>query len=149
MNSSLRNSLPPIKIQGVEVRQDGEVVRIELPGNRLFEPGGARILPDGLRLIDDVSRQIAQTYPNQMIGIEGHTSNDPIAAGRWSGQHQLSVAMAMAVSDQISGRGVVPAKQLFLAGHGANHPVASNATQAGKDRNHRVELVVYPEKPTN
>jgi chemotaxis protein MotB len=149
VNSSLKNSLPPLRIQGVEVRQDVDVIRVELPGNRLFEPGGARLLPDGLRLIDEVSRQIAQTYPDQMIGVEGHTSSDPVQAGRWSGQHQLSVAMALAVSDQISGRGILPARQLFLAGHGANHPIASNATQAGKDRNYRVELVVYPEKPKN
>jgi flagellar motor protein MotB len=148
VNSSLKNSLPPLQIQGVEVRQDADVIRVELPGNRLFEPGGARLLPDGLRLIDEVARKLGQTYPDQMIGVEGHTSSDPIPAGRWTGHHQLSVAMAMAVSDQISGRGIVAARQLFLAGHGANHPVASNATQAGKDRNYRVELVVYPEKPT-
>jgi outer membrane protein OmpA-like peptidoglycan-associated protein len=38
--------------------------------------------------------------------------------------------------------------QLFLAGHGPNHPVVSNATPAGKDRNRRVELVIYPERAT-
>ena len=30
--------------------------------------------------------------------------------------------------------------QLFIVGQGANHPVVSNATPAGKDRNQRVEL---------
>ena len=146
-NNSLKNSLPPIKIQGVEVRQDGDVVRIELPGRRLFEPGGARLLSEGTRLIDDVAGQVARAYPDQIIGVEGHTSNDPVPAGRWSGHHQLSVGMAIAVYDQIAGRAQMAPGQLFLVGHGANHPVASNATDAGRDRNFRVELVVYPEKP--
>ena len=34
----------------------------------------------------------------------------------------------------------------FVVGHGSNHPVVSNATPAGKERNRRVELVVYPEQ---
>lgn len=147
-NSSLKSSLPPINIQGVQVRQDGDVVRIELPGRRLFEPGGARLTPEGARLIDDVIGQVAQTYPSQLIGIEGHTSNDPIPAGRWSGPHQLSVGMAMAAYDQVASKGRIPAAQMFVVGHGSNHPVASSATDAGRDRNFRVEIVVYPERPS-
>ncbi|MCE9604816.1 MAG: OmpA family protein [Planctomycetia bacterium] len=145
-NSSLKNTLPPIKIQGVEVRQDGDVVRVELPGNRIFEPGTARLQPEGSRLIDDVMIQVLRTYPEQIIGVEGHTSNDPVPVGRWASQHQLSTGMAMAVYDQLTARGQTSAGQLFIVGHGANHPAASNATPAGRERNLRVELVIYPEK---
>ena len=35
---------------------------------------------------------------------------------------------------------------LLIVGHGSTHPVVSNATSAGKARNARVEVVVYPEK---
>lgn len=146
-NNSLRASLPVIRIQGVEVREDGDVVRIELPGNRLFEPGTARLLPEAVRLIDDVAAQVARTYPEQIIGVEGHTSTDPVPAGRWASHHQLSTGMAMAVYDQLMGKGQFGTARLFIVGHGANHPAASNATQPGRDRNLRVELVVYPEKP--
>ena len=37
-------------------------------------------------------------------------------------------------------------KQLFLVAHGTNHPLVSNATAAGRSRNRRVELVVYPDR---
>lgn len=146
-NSSLKSSLPPIQIQGVEVRQDGDVVRVELPAGRLFEAGSARLTTEGQRLIDDVAAQVMRAYPEQVVGVEGHTSSDPVQQGRWSSQHQLSVAMAMAVHDQINARTHVNPSQLLLVGHGANHPVVSNATQPGRDRNYRVELVVYPDKP--
>ncbi len=146
-NNSLRASLPTIRIQGVEVREDGEVVRIELPANRLFEPGTARLTPEGTRLIDDVAAQVLRTYPEQIIGIEGNTSTDPVPAGRWASHHQLSTGMAMAVYDQLMARGQFGAARLFIVGHGSNHPAASNATQPGRDRNQRVELVVYPDKP--
>jgi outer membrane protein OmpA-like peptidoglycan-associated protein len=36
--------------------------------------------------------------------------------------------------------------QLFIVAHGANHPLVSNATAAGRSRNRRMELVVYPER---
>ena len=94
-----------------------------------------------------MTAQVLRTYPEQVIGVEGHTSNDPVPTGRWASQHQLSVGMAMAVYDQVTTRTQVNPSQLFIVGHGSNHPVVSNATQAGRDRNLRVELVVYPERP--
>jgi outer membrane protein OmpA-like peptidoglycan-associated protein len=36
--------------------------------------------------------------------------------------------------------------QLFLVAHGGNHPLVSNATAAGRARNRRVEIVIYPER---
>lgn len=147
-NNSLKNVLPVIRIQGVEVREDGDVIRIELPGARLFEPGTARLTAEGSRLIEDVSANVQRSYPEQIIGVEGHTSSDPVPTGRWASQHQLSTGMAMAVYDQLMARGGFGPSRLFIVGHGANHPAASNATPAGRERNLRVELVVYPEKAT-
>ena len=40
----------------------------------------------------------------------------------------------------------MPESQMFVIGHGANHPIASNASDQGKARNRRVEFVVYPER---
>ena len=39
----------------------------------------------------------------------------------------------------------MPARQLFVVGHGGSHPVVSNATDAGRARNRRIEVVIYPE----
>ena len=42
-NNSFLQTLPAINIAGVFVRRDGDVIRIELPGSRLFESGSARL----------------------------------------------------------------------------------------------------------
>jgi flagellar motor protein MotB len=145
-NTTRRGGLEEIDIPGVEVRTDGDVVRIELPGARLFEPGSARLQAGAGDLIDSVTRIVVQNYPQQIIGIEGHTSADAMpAGGAWQSNHQLSSGQAMAVYDHMVTRGRVPAVQLVVVGHGSNHPVVSNATVAGKERNRRVELVIYPE----
>jgi flagellar motor protein MotB len=147
-NNSLEKSLPVINLPGVEVRQDGDVVRIELPADRLFNPGTAQIRQDSTPMLDTVAAEIQRTYPNQIIGVEGHTDSDPPQQGTWQSNHQLSTARAGAVLDYLAGRSHMRPQQLFVVGHGGNHPVVSNATPQGKTRNRRVELVVYPEQWT-
>ena len=144
-NSSLHSQLPAIQIPGIQVRPDGDVVRIELPSSRLFSPGTARLLPEAGHLLDTVAADIARLYPDQKVGVEGHTDNDPGSAGRWMNNHQLSVGEAMAVYDYLTLRSRLKANQMFVVGHGPNHPVVSNGTEAGKERNRRVELVIYPD----
>jgi flagellar motor protein MotB len=145
-NNSLRSQLPAIEIPGIQVRPDNDVVRIELPSGRLFAPGTARLLPEAGPLLDTVSADIVRLYPDQIVGIEGHTDSDPSSAGRWMNNHQLSVGEAMAVYDYFSLRSRLRSNQMFVVGHGPNHPVVSNGTPAGRDRNKRVELVIYPEQ---
>ena len=52
---------------------------------------------------------------------------------------------ALAVFDILTRRNHLPARQLFVMGLGANHPRASNATDAGRAKNRRIELVIYPQ----
>jgi chemotaxis protein MotB len=147
-NNSFLETLPAANIPEVQVRRDGDVIRIELPGSRLFDFAGARLRPGSNRLIMDVAAEIMRAYPEQIIGVEGHTDSDALHGGPWRDNHELSIARATAVYDVLVNQSQINPAQLFLAGHGPNHPVVSNATPAGKDRNRRVELVIYPEHAT-
>ncbi len=145
-NSSLRRNLPVIDIPGVEVRQDGDVVRIELPADRLFDASGVRLRAEAAQWIEAAAAEIERTSPGQYVGVEGHTDNSPPPSGSYMSPHQYTVAQATVVFDYLTTRTRLRPNQLFLVGHGNNHPVVSNATAAGKTRNRRVELVVYPER---
>jgi chemotaxis protein MotB len=148
-NNSLEKNLPALNLPGVEVRSDGDVVRVELPAARLFQPGAAVLQPVAGTLIDSVAIEIARAFPDHRIGVEGHTDNDFIRTPGVGDHTQLSTARAAAVYQYLLSRGQIPSQQMFVVGHGANNPVVSNATAAGKARNSRVELVVYPEKITD
>ena len=145
-NSSLSQNLPALNLPGVEVRQDGDVVRVELSADRLFDPGSARLRQDAGPLLDAAAAEIQRAYPQQIIGVEGHADNDPPPQPQWLSPHQFTMARAMAVFDYLTTRTQMKPNQLFLVGHGGNHPVVSNATEQGKMRNRRVELVVYPDR---
>ncbi len=145
-NNSFLQTMPTINIPGVFVRRDGDVIRVELPSQSLFETGTARLRPGAVNLITDATAEVIRTYPDQIVGVEGHTDTDPVAGNQWRSNHELSVARAMTVYDVLVNRTRLQGDQLFVVGHGSNHPVVSNATPEGKQRNRRVELVVYPER---
>lgn len=144
-NNSYLRTLPTINLPEVNVRRDGDVIRVELPAHLLFQPGTAQLRQEGVQMLSTVANELARDYSRQTIGVEGHTDSDPIQGGVWRNNNHLSVARATAVYDTLVQHTRLQAKQLFVVGHGANHPAASNATPAGKLRNARIDLVVYPE----
>ncbi len=146
-NSSFQQALRKIEIQGLEVRQDGDVLRVHLPADQLFPPGSAQIVGSAFPVLDQAAAEIARNYPRQRIVIEGHTDSTPLPSG--VSPHQLAAAQAIAVFDQLTRRNRLPARQFSVTALGPNHPRESNATQAGQARNRRVELVIQPETYEN
>ncbi len=145
-NNSLLRNLPAINLPDVHVRRDGDVIRVALPGHRLFESGSARLRGEAAKIVLDAASEILRMYPRQIVSIEGHTDSDPITGTQWRNNHELSVGRAMAIHDLLINRTRYESAQLYVAGHGANCPLASNATLDGKKRNRRVELVVHPQR---
>lgn len=144
-NNSLLADLPQFSNPDLRVRRDGDVIRVEIPADLLFEPGESRLRPGASEAIRTTTLDLLRTYPQQMLGIEGHTAPTP-PGGRWRSNHELSTVWALVVQDVLIQQAGVRPEQLFVAGHGANHPVVSNATSEGQQRNRRIELVVYPER---
>ena len=110
--------------------------------DRLFEPEHGPTSPRRSRgTIDAVAAEPrAEPYPDQIIAASRDTpTTRQSSATQFSSPNQYTVNQAMAVFDYLSGRSRLKPNQLFLVGHGANHPVVSNATAAGQARNRRVE----------
>ena len=133
-NNSVRQSLSTIDIPGLEMRQDQDVIRIEMPADELFQAGTVQLSSTAYTYLDRVADAIARNYPRQRIAIEGHTDSAPTFVGTTTTTHQLSCMQALAVFDILTRRNHLPARQLFVMGMGANHPRASNATDAGRAR---------------
>jgi len=142
-NNSTRGSLRVIEIPGLNVRQEGNTIRIQLPSDQLFAAGTSQMVGSAFPILDQVANEIARNYPKQLIGIEGHTDGSPVFGG--TSNHQLAAAQAMAVFDQFTRRNRLPPGQFFVSAQGSNRPLSPNATQAGRAQNRRVELVVSSE----
>lgn len=144
-NNSLLRDLAVQHLPGVHVRQDVDLIRIELPSDQLFQTGTTTLRPGGAELVRAAVADVARHYPGHIVGIEGHTDGGSLAPSQAGGQIPLTVSQAAVVYDLIARERRIAQEQLFVVGHGSNHPVVSNATEAGRTRNRRIELVVYPE----
>jgi len=136
-------ALPIARIQGADVVQDGDLVRIRLESAQLFGPGRAELKPEVSATLDRIAQALKSEYSGRLVGIEGHTDSDPITKSKWKNNHELSVARSVAVFEALKRRGV-PESQLYVSGYGPNHPLAASNSKQSKSQNRRVEIVVYP-----
>ena len=141
-NTNASTTLSAVEIPGLEVRQEADVIRIEIPSEKLFQPVTPQLIAAAYPVLDQVASVITRNYPNQIIGIEGHTDASILATPNLN-PHQLTGYQAMAVLDVFVGRNGIPAQQLFAVAHGTNHPRVANATN--RTANRRIEIVIYPE----
>jgi flagellar motor protein MotB len=148
-NNSMLKNLKVGDLPGVQVHQDGDQLRVEIPADQLFMPGSPFLKDDAKQALVSIATDLRQNFPEHIIGIEGHTDDSPTHSQQFPSNHHLSAAQALAVYNAVIEQGTLPAVQLFVIGHGGNHAVVSNATDAGKARNRRIEFVVYPERVAN
>ncbi|GAA4050697.1 hypothetical protein GCM10022409_41800 [Hymenobacter glaciei] len=80
--------------------------------------------------------KLLQASPALRLSVEGHTDN----AGKPAHNQALSEARAREVVRTITTQGIA-ADRLQAAGFGQSHPLADNATDEGRAKNRRVELV--------
>lgn len=143
-NSSIKRSLPMIKLPRFETKQVDNVIRVTVPADQLFEANVARLRPGAGKMLHELSAELRRLYPNQFIGIEGHTDQRP-GLSTYRNPHELSVAWSVAVYDAMIHYGGMPSAQLFIVGYGQNRPKYSNGNTGIEPRNRRVEFVIYPE----
>jgi chemotaxis protein MotB len=143
-----------IKRGEIFVEERGSDLVIDVSDKVLFDTGQTEINDRG----KDVLKQVAVTLrrmPRRMFQVGGHTDAEPIVSQEVRDQYptnwELSTARATKVVRFLSEKCGVPGSQLVAAGFARYRPVASNATEAGKRRNRRIEIAllkaVHPKEP--
>jgi len=131
------------KVQTI-IERRGLVVRV-LTDNLLFESGSATLQPGADQLLDEVA-QLLNLDPSHPITVEGHTDNQPIATAQFPSNWELSTTRATNVVRFLISRSV-NRYRLGAVGYADLHPIASNATAAGRAKNRRVEIVLMRLNP--
>jgi outer membrane protein OmpA-like peptidoglycan-associated protein len=108
-------------------------------GDVLFEFDRAELLPGAYRTIDKLV-SFLKKYPERNVLIEGHT--DSIGTADYN--LDLSQRRADAVRVALVERDI-SLSRISTKGYGKRYPVASNDTEAGRQRNRRVEIVILDE----
>ncbi|MDY7229571.1 OmpA family protein [Hyalangium rubrum] len=112
--------------------------RIKLTDTIHFDYNKATIQPRSYPLLDKVAR-ILVTHPEILrVTIEGHTSGE----GPADYNRKLSQRRSEAVREYLLGQGVA-LERMEPKGFGEDRPVQSNATEAGRVANRRVEFITH------
>jgi chemotaxis protein MotB len=108
----------------------------------LFPSGEDEIAKDfypGIQKITDALKQV----PNP-VRLEGHTDSVPIHNFRFKSNWDLSAARSIALLELFVSSGM-PRERLSIAGYADTAPVDNNETEAGRQRNRRVDMVILNE----
>ncbi|HET7925330.1 MAG TPA: flagellar motor protein MotD, partial [Rhodanobacteraceae bacterium] len=134
---------PLIDRQLMVVRRHRMNLEVEIRADVLFPSGVANLSPQALPPLRDIAGILAG-FSNP-LRVEGHTDDVPIATAEFPSNWELSAARAGSVARLFSDHGV-DSGRIAIFGWGDTHPVASNATAEGRNRNRRIAIVVLGDR---
>jgi outer membrane protein OmpA-like peptidoglycan-associated protein len=124
------------KVPGAIVTREGEGLVVTFASGLLFDFDSDNLRPESKRNLDSLAKSLASFGDSNLL-LVGHTDS----VGTASYNLDLSRRRAAAVADYLTARGV-PAARLATSGRGETDPVAPNDTDADRQLNRRVEVVV-------
>jgi outer membrane protein OmpA-like peptidoglycan-associated protein len=127
------------RIPGFDVSRSGDRLIVAIPNTILFDFDSYDLRYEARRDLEQVA-DILVRYPYTTITVAGHT--DSIGDGHYN--QRLSEYRAQSVTNYLISRGV-QSYRISAVGYGETRPIASNATEAGRQRNRRVELDIRPD----
>jgi chemotaxis protein MotB len=133
----------------VEISQlKNQMTVIKLTSEVLFSSGSAQIKPAGQKVLSIIAESL-NAYPDRAVSVEGHTDNIPIRNTHYTSNWELSAARGLAAVDYFQRNAQVDPGRLKVVGYGQYHPVSSNETAAGRERNRRIEIRILPPQAAN
>jgi len=130
----------------VKVQREGDRVVLVISSTVLFASGSVAIKSQGNNLLAKVAR-VLRRYTNREVQVHGHTDNVRISerlAERWETNWELSAGRATRVLRYLVEVGNLDPRRASAAGLGEFRPIADNATPEGREKNRRIEIVIFP-----
>ncbi len=118
--------------------KDGKVY-VAMEEKLLFKTGSSSIDKRGKEAIIKLGKILEKNTDTEIL-IEGHTDNVGPDKYNW----KLSTERALSVVDILTQNTGISPSRITASGRGMHKPVASNKTDAGKQKNRRIEIILVP-----
>lgn len=128
------------EIEGATVTRVGEGIVVTFDSGILFDFDQSQLRAAAQANLRELAENLRQ-YDRTDVLILGHTDS----TGPASYNQTLSERRAMAAANYVQSLGVA-SERISTRGMGENDPVASNDTEAGRQLNRRVEVVIYADE---
>ncbi|EZH83611.1 OmpA family protein [Ectopseudomonas composti] len=123
---------------GVQVQRNGDDLKLIMPGNITFGSNSADISSSFYPTLNSLVL-VFKEFNKNGVNIVGHTDS----TGSQELNQSLSQRRAQSVANYLTANGV-PGQRISAYGAGPSQPIASNATDAGRAQNRRVEINLRP-----
>lgn len=123
---------------GVQVQRNGDDLKLIMPGNITFASNSADISSSFYPTLNSLVL-VFKEFNKNGVNIVGHTDS----TGSQELNQSLSQRRAQSVANYLTANGV-PGQRISAYGAGPSQPIASNATDAGRAQNRRVEINLRP-----
>ena len=143
LTNNLTRSLSKEELKEVDVQVLKGVVYISLADNMLHKSGSYEINARAAETLSKIAK-IIKDYKDYDVLIEGNTDNVPIKKQNIRNNWDLSTLRASSVVQALQNDYGVDPKRLTAGGRGEYNPIASNDTEAGKQRNRRTQIIITP-----
>jgi len=133
-----------IDIELKELEKFQEKAKFIFYAKDLFNPNTVEISEKGKELLISFADSL-KNNKQQMIVVEGHTDDVPIdllMKKKYSTNWEVSLARAGAVVRFLQEEVGLAPERLMAVGYGPYRPIASNKTEEGRMKNHRVEIIL-------
>ena len=121
--------------------------RIGIRGSVLFALNSDQLQPEGRAVLQSLAGPLTGylRVRDEALMVSGFTDNRLVSGGnqQFADNWELSAQRALTVTRALIAEGV-PADSVFAAAFGAQQPVGSNADEAGRASNRRVEMAPIP-----
>ena len=143
LTNNLTRSLSKEELKEVDVQVLKGVVYVSLNDNMLYKSGSYEISDRAGETLSKIAKIITD-YKDYDVLIEGNTDNVPITRENIRNNWDLSCLRASSVVQALQTKYGVDPKRLTAGGRGEYNPLTSNATDAGKSRNRRTQIIITP-----
>lgn len=116
-----------------------EGIQITFKDTIVFDPGSAHLKENFTPILGDIAKMLSTT--DNPINIEGHTDNRPMNSAEFPSNWELSSARALSVVHYFQSKSIDP-NRLRFTGYGEFKPIAPNDTDANREANRRVNIVI-------
>ena len=136
----------PSKFQVENVASETRIGLSDLMKQLRFESGEATIKSEGYQVLDELIAYLKNAAGDRLIRVEGHADNreiGPSLKSIYQTNWDLSKARAGSVLRYLIEKGGIDSAKLSSVGYGDTKPIASNATEVNRQKNRRVDIVLY------
>ncbi|MDQ0318381.1 outer membrane protein OmpA-like peptidoglycan-associated protein [Pararhizobium capsulatum DSM 1112] len=123
---------------GVSVTRAGDRIILNMPSNITFATDQDQVIPGFYSTLNSVAI-VLRKFNKTLVDVDGHTDS----TGNPSYNQGLSERRAASVANYLATQGV-DQRRMSAIGYGQDRPVASNASEAGRAQNRRVEISIAP-----